>query len=199
MRSILVIGGAALVAAAALGACKSDSEETNSTTTTTTTSSTTSSTTSNTGGGGSGGTGQGGGGAAGFWDGAAAYDPAGLPNPADGNHQDGNNCMNCHTGGGAAPQWIFGGTVYEAGGTVGAANVQVGLLAAAPGGAVLYTTYSATNGNFWIDAAAAGNPTIDWATAEVGMRNANGEVLMAGVPAATCNGCHTGGNVLIEP
>jgi len=150
-------------------------------------------TSSGTGGGGgttsSGTAGSGGvGGGADFWDGA--YDPNGLPNPSDGEHNDGDYCMSCHASGG--DQWLFGGTVYETGGSNGAANVQVGLLL----DGTLYTAYSGDNGNFWV-ADPGGSP--NWANAEVRFRNANGETIMVGAATAACNSCHTGGMALIEP
>jgi cytochrome c553 len=56
-------------------------------------------------------------------------------------------------------------------------------------GTNLYTAYSGTNGNFYLRTAA----TINWAKAEVRIRNANGEKIMTGAtPAAACNSCHTG-------
>jgi hypothetical protein len=144
-----------------------------------------------TGGGGTGGGGTGGGGTGGgssFWDGP--YDPNALPNPADGKHNAGKNCLQCHTGS-PTPAWLFAGTVYQTGGG-GAAHVQVGVKDANG----LYTTYSATNGNFWYP---KGSATVDWANAEVRARNANGEIIMSGSPSAGCNSCHTGANQLVAP
>jgi hypothetical protein len=55
------------------------------------------------------------------------------------------------------------------------------------GGSNLYTTYSASNGNFWL----AGASTINWAKAQVRVRNTNGESIMAGAtPTSSCNLCH---------
>ena len=146
--------------------------------------------TGGTGGGGTGGTGGsatgGTGGGSSFWDGA--YDPNGAPNPADGKHNAGKDCLQCHSAGNNA--WLFGGTVYQSGGG-GAAHVQVGVKDANG----LYTTYSGTNGNFWYP---KGSATVDWTNAEVRLRNANGELVMSS-PAAGCNSCHTGAMQLVAP
>jgi hypothetical protein len=74
--------------------------------------------------------------------------------------------------------------VYKSDGTTPAPNVQVGI----NDGTNLYTTYSATNGNIWLPASG----TVNWANAQVRIRNSNGELSMAGAtPAATCNLCHS--------
>jgi len=119
-----------------------------------------------------------------FWK-TVTYSATGLPNPSNGNHNPGQNCIQCHVSGTTteAPTWLFGGTVYKADGTTPAPNVQVGI----NDGTSLYTVYSATNGNFWF----GGSGTINWAQAQVRIRNSNGELTMAGAtPAATCNLCH---------
>jgi hypothetical protein len=119
-----------------------------------------------------------------FWK-TVTYSSTGLPNPSDGNHNAGKNCMQCHASGSSsdAPTWLFGGTVYKADGTTPAPNVQVGI----NDGTNLFTAYSATNGNIWF----GGSGTINWAQAQVRIRNSNGELTMAGAtPAATCNTCH---------
>ncbi len=125
-----------------------------------------------------------------FWDGA--YDSAALPTPASGNHNAGMNCHNCHTGGGA-PQWEFGGTVYDASGS-GVSHVQIGVRDKDG----LLTTYSAENGNFWLPAT---SPPIDWTTAEIRTRNANGEKIMptGNSAQAGCNSCHIAGNKILAP
>lgn len=125
-------------------------------------------------------------GAPAFW--TDTYNPSGLPDPPDGNHNAGKDCKNCHTGGGI--NWVFSGTIYGVTGG-GKANVQVGVKDKNG----TYTTYSATNGNFWL------NPgvTIDWASAEARARDANGDLAMIGAPAAGCNSCHTGNSRLMAP
>ena len=125
-----------------------------------------------------------GGSSAGFWK-AVTYSATGLPDVPSGNHNAGQNCLNCHTGTTGAPHWYFAGTVYKADGKTPAPNVQIGV----NDGTNLYTAYSATNGNFYLRTAA----TINWASAQVHIRNSNGELTMSGaVPAAACNSCHTG-------
>lgn len=98
------------------------------------------------------------------------------------------NCLSCHTSGGL--KFAFGGTVFQTGGATGAAHVQVGVR----DGSGLRTAYSGTNGNFWVSGA-----DVDWANAEVRMRNADGEVIKDVAAAAGCNMCHTGAAALIEP
>jgi hypothetical protein len=89
-------------------------------------------------------------------------------------------------------KFALGGTVFQTGGSTGAAHVQVGVR----DGAGLRTAYSGTNGNFWV----FDNGTdVDWANAEVRMRNADGEVIKDVTGASGCNSCHTGGAALIEP
>ena len=124
-----------------------------------------------------------------FWSSAPDYNSNGLPNPANGEHNAGANCMNCHSSGG--DRWAFGGTVYNASGDA-APNVQV----AVSDGTVFLVTYSGTNGNFWVPASGT---AIDWANAETRIRNSNGEAAMISAPTAACNSCHSGGMALTEP
>lgn len=129
-----------------------------------------------------------------FW--ADAYDPGGLPEPAEGGpsptHGVGEACGSCHDGSGGPPAFLFGGTVYEADGSTGAANVQVGVLV----GTTLYTTYSAENGNFWV----LGDPgDIDWPADDIRLRNENGGIANDNHGGTSCNQCHTGGIALTEP
>jgi hypothetical protein len=130
--------------------------------------------------------------------GAAAF----FPNPYNPNtqgdpgadHHVGDNCFNaaCHDGtNNEAPKWLFGGTVFKADKTTGAAHVEVGVKD--PGG--FYSTYTANNGNFFVDSAA----TINWASAEIRIRNANGERKMNSQANNGCNVCHTGAMVIVEP
>ncbi len=119
-----------------------------------------------------------------FWK-SVTYSSTGLPDVPSGNHNAGRDCLTCHTGTSQAPRWYFAGTVYKAGGTSPAPNVQIGV----NDGTNLYTAYSGTNGNFYLRTTA----TVNWASAQVRIRNANGEKLMIGAtPAAACNSCHTG-------
>ena len=93
-------------------------------------------------------------------------------------------------------QFAFGGTVYQSDGSTPAANVEIGV---STGGQV-YTVYSATNGNFWFEAA---TNSVDWNSAVISIRNENGETTMSTFGSGTCNLCHedTQGlaGVLIEP
>jgi len=98
--------------------------------------------------------------------------------------------MQCHSGGGE--KWLFGGTVFQTDGTTPAPHVQVGVKDS--GG--LYTTYSGSNGNFWVRDT---GQNVDWANADVRIRNANGEAKMQSAPSAACNTCHSGGMVIKEP
>jgi hypothetical protein len=75
--------------------------------------------------------------------------------------------------------------------TTPAAHVEIAIA----DGSSTYTTYSATNGNFWFPAPCS----IDWASAHAHLRKANGERQMPGTPAAGCNSCHAGADVLTAP
>ncbi len=130
-----------------------------------------------------------GGASADFWQ--DDYNPQGLPSPSSGEHRAGDDCMGCHDSMGSRT-WAFGGTVYESDGSTGAPNVQIGIW----DGVNFWSTYSGNNGNFWVP---ANGPSIDWASAEVRMRNENGEVAMESEAAAGCNGCHSDGLALIAP
>jgi hypothetical protein len=140
-----------------------------------------------------------GGGAVDFW-GGATWAPAGVSNPAQHDNTLGSNCGSCHeptltTSGPAG--LLFGGTVYGADGTTGAADVEVGV---SDGTSAVYT-HTAANGIFWV--LADGTTRIDWSTATVRVRNGNGErIKPAGQAAgAGCNGssCHGSGHRLIAP
>jgi hypothetical protein len=136
---------------------------------------------SNTGGAATGGAAMGG---SSFW-GTITYSSTGLPDVPSGQHNPGRSCMSCHTATGPAPYWYFAGTIYAANGLTAAPNVQVGV----SDGSNLYTAYSAMNGNFYLRTVA----NINWANAQVHIRNANGEKIMTGaIPSPDCNSCHTG-------
>lgn len=116
------------------------------------------------------------------------YNPSGTASDPTGKHNAGTNCMSsaCHASTQASRAFAFGGTVYQPGGTTPAANVQIAITS----GATTVTTYSATNGNFWLPLASAAS--INWTGATVHLRNAKGEVAKpAGTSAsAACNSCH---------
>jgi len=80
--------------------------------------------------------------------------------------------------------------VFKPGGGA-ASHVEIGVLS----NGVLYSAYSATNGNFWV----VGSTDIDWATAEVRMRDSNGETSMQSQASSNCNSCHVSGAALIAP
>ena len=85
--------------------------------------------------------------------------------------------------------------MYQSDGTTGAANVEIGIFA----GGVMYTAYSANNGNFWFEGA---NETIsgpEWNDAEIRIRNGDGELAMSISGSGDCNACHSGGDELVEP
>jgi hypothetical protein len=92
--------------------------------------------------------------------------------------------------------FVFGGTVYQAGGTTPAASVEVAVADAAN----TLTAYSASNGNLWVATAPS---AIDWANAAIVIRNAKGEKAKPpGSPrGANCNasGCHNSARRLLEP
>lgn len=125
------------------------------------------------------------------------YNPSGTALDATGRHSPGVNCMtsNCHGPSQTSRAFAFGGTVYQSGGTTPAAHVQVAIVS---GGAV-YTTYSATNGNFWLPLANATN--INWTGAKVYLRNANGEVAKAATTGVNsgCNSCHGSAMRIVGP
>jgi hypothetical protein len=147
-----------------------------------------------------------------FWTGA--YDPNCTPAPVNGrdasqgHHNPGTDCMtsgchsnptpaphnaamecaSCHSGGSpdgsGAPEFMFGGTAYQAGTTTGAAQVEVGVKS----GSTLAVACSAANGNFWVLA----GPDLTWSSATTRIRTSAGEVSMQSAPTAACNasGCH---------
>jgi hypothetical protein len=101
----------------------------------------------------------------------------------------------CHASAQTSRAFAFGGTVYQNGGTAPAAHVQIAVVS----GSTVYTTYSATNGNFWLPLSSASG--INWTEAKVYLRNANGELVKpaaAGV-AAGCNSCHGSAMRIVGP
>ncbi|MBN2196073.1 MAG: hypothetical protein JW751_24870 [Polyangiaceae bacterium] len=148
------------------------------------------------GSGGSGGTpgtgGATGGAAADYW--PAAYDPAGAPTPADGGYHvavpnAGQACMaSCHDATGvAATKLVFGGTVFRSDGVAPAPNVEVGV----KDGTNQYYVYTAANGMYW----AMGTTAVNWAAADIRIRNATGELVKLATDArdADCDRCHRTG------
>jgi hypothetical protein len=88
--------------------------------------------------------------------------------------------------------WLFAGTVFQKGGTLGAAHVQLGVRD--PSG--LRLACSASNGNFWVPQA---GPPVDWDHAEIRVRGSGGETVMKSHASAACNGCHAGALTLFAP
>jgi hypothetical protein len=111
----------------------------------------------------------------------AAHNFAGNTPPTSPSKQA---CLGCHTAGGAATPFAFGGTAFkDVGGTIPAVGVEI--RARAPdGGAV--SAYTDADGNFYQLAAVA-------FPANVGARDAAGMRLMLGAPPdGNCNApqCH---------
>ena len=149
------------------------------------------STSSGTGGSTSSGTGGGD-----YW-GGESYDPNGQPfEPAQppGWHGPGMNnavCGDCHDGNNEE-LWMYGGIVFQSDGVTGAGNVEVGVMS----GGTLRATYSNADGLYWFP---NDGGTIDWPSADVRIRNGNGEAMMNSEAAPSCMSCHTGGMELLEP
>ncbi|HMA95084.1 MAG TPA: hypothetical protein VKP30_20475, partial [Polyangiaceae bacterium] len=118
----------------------------------------------------------------------SSYNPAGVPSNPSGKHSAGTNCMGsaCHASSQASRAFAFGGTIYQPGGTNPAANVQVAITF----GSTTVTTYSGSNGNFWLPLSAAAS--IDWSNATVHVRNSKGELAKPSTATvnAACNSCH---------
>jgi hypothetical protein len=131
------------------------------------------------------------------WTWPDTYNPNGTALVATGEHRPGVNCMtsSCHGPTTGSRAFAFGGTVYQANGTTAASHVEIAIVS----GTKTYTTYSATNGNFWIPLATATN--LDWTTAKVHLRTATGELTKpAGAEVgAACNSCHTSGSRITTP
>lgn len=98
-------------------------------------------------------------------------------------------CLNCHTTGGTAPAFAFGGTVVSGGQPL--ANAEIRVVNA--NGIEVGRAKSGADGNFWL--VGGGNRTIA-AGALTGVRNATKVMLMAGpIGDGNCNAggaCHGG-------
>jgi hypothetical protein len=96
-------------------------------------------------------------------------------------------CMTCHsaTSTVSTVKIVFGGTVYKADGTTGAPNVQVGV----SDGTKKFFVYTASNGYYWQE----GTDTVNWASADIRTRTANGESIKKSTDArnADCDSCHS--------
>jgi hypothetical protein len=106
------------------------------------------------------------------------------------------DCMtsSCHGPTQGNRAFAFGGTVYSTGGAL-APHVQIAILS----GQNVFTTYSGTNGNFWLPLSDAAN--IEWAKATVYLRNGAGELSKPTTATvnSNCNGCHGSSKRVIGP
>jgi hypothetical protein len=123
----------------------------------------------------------------------ASFVPGSLPAPANGrgNHAGSATCGTCHKAGGSASSlvWLMGGIVYaDPGSTTPVPSAEIGIKS----GSQFLHAYSASNGYFWLP---PGLGPIDWTTAEIRIRTAQGELEMSS-PAGSgdCQSCHTAGN-----
>jgi hypothetical protein len=101
-------------------------------------------------------------------------------------HNPGRDCMSCHaTGGGEAPRFMFGGTLYNgSGAAVSGAEVRV-----VDANGTGYSVYTSSNGNFYQQGTGLVTP------AHAGARNALGSQLMvSAVTSGGCNSCHCSGS-----
>jgi hypothetical protein len=124
------------------------------------------------------------------------YDANGSSPLASGKHNPGMDCMtsSCHGPTQGSRAFAFGGTVYTAAGVV-APHVQIAIVTAQN----VFTTYSGTNGNFWLPLSDAVN--IEWAKATVYLRNGAGEISKPSTATvnSNCNGCHGSSKRMIGP
>jgi hypothetical protein len=102
-------------------------------------------------------------------------------------HNAGRDCMSCHrTGGGEAPRFSLGGTLYDgSGGALGGAEVR---LVDAMGRAT--SVYTGTNGTFYANGTGLAVP------ARIGVRNAsNVKDMITPLDAngGACSSCHCTG------
>lgn len=110
--------------------------------------------------------------------------PAASP-PGDGHHNAGANCLGCHTGNGA-PKWTAAGTLYNLAGTAPVAGATITLIDSS--GKTL-TIVSATNGNFWTNAA------LQMPLRVRASKCPSAVFMSMEAPAGACNSCHsTSGN-----
>ncbi len=112
---------------------------------------------------------------------AACVQPA-TP-PGDGHHNAGANCLTCHTGTGAAPQWTAAGTLYAD--SAGSAPVAGATITLVDGAGKSVTIVTAQNGNFWTS-----EPLV--APLHPKASRCPSSAAMNGNAAVACNGCHAG-------
>ncbi|HZU83982.1 MAG TPA: carboxypeptidase-like regulatory domain-containing protein [Polyangiaceae bacterium] len=101
-------------------------------------------------------------------------------------HNQGKDCMACHTSGGnEAPQFLFGGTIYDGSGNP-LAGAEVRVVDKNGKG---YSVYSGPEGNFYQNGTGLAVP------ANAGARNASSKALMiSAVSKPGCNSCHCTGS-----
>ena len=106
-------------------------------------------------------------------------------------------CMTCH--GPSSPsslstiKIVFGGQIFKSDGTTPAGNVQIGV----SDGTKKYFVYSAPNGYYW----QLGTDTVDWASADIRTRSANGENIKKATDDrnADCDSCHSASSTTATP
>jgi hypothetical protein len=101
--------------------------------------------------------------------------------------------MRCHAGGRGgddAPQFLFGGTLYDANGNP-VAGAEVRVIDANGAG---YSVYTGANGNFYQTGSTLALP------AHAGARSASASSLMvSAMTSAGCNSCHCAGASCVTP
>jgi hypothetical protein len=113
-----------------------------------------------------------------------AQAPAFASQTAGSSHNAGRDCMGCHAGGGGdAPQFAFGGTLYDGSGK-GLAGAEVRIVDSSGKATSVYT---GPEGNFH------GSGTLA-TPAHAGARNASAKALMvSSLTSGGCNKCHCTG------
>lgn len=119
--------------------------------------------------------------------------PGLLPEPANGrgNHGGSAACGSCHKPGGSASDyaWSMSGIVFAGiSSTTPVASAEIGV----KDGERFFRARSASNGYFWLP---TGTDSIDWNTAEIRIRTAQGDLkMMSAAGSGDCQTCHTAGN-----
>lgn len=137
------------------------------------------------------------GGSESFWAAPTYTAPNPVPTlPTGAAHYPGQACQTCHStttaaAVGGSVVLLYGGTIYAADGS-GAPGVEIGVKE----GSTFKSTYSATDGSFWV--LDDGSTTINWLKADVRTRNATAEDNHATDPSgADCNSCHVAGGTAV--
>ncbi len=126
---------------------------------------------------------------AGFNWGPANFDRNGGSGVTYQDHYNGDPCFaSCHEHG-----MTIGGTVYQTNAVDPAPNVEIGVWL----NGTLFTSYSGANGNFFTNFLSP----VDWRSAEIAVRSANGVTRMPANPSASgdCNLCHGSGHRITAP